>query len=148
MGSFLGSAVFSASAFFYCLGLIFAVVGYIGAWLEPREGGNLAIQALSVRTVCFIESGYTFPSNVDSRSPPFEFSECYDSTKTSEQFQELDPKYVSPGEYLDVNTLHRHVKVVIRKYVLQSTAWPNKRPASVLILRSQVITNLMIVVVI
>ena len=96
MGSFVGSVVFSASAFFYCLGLIFAVVGYIGAWLEPRYGAKQGIEMISISTACFIKDGFQF-TNIDSRNPQDTFEGCYDTTKTSEKFQELPPKNVSPG---------------------------------------------------
>lgn len=93
MGAFLGSAVFSAAVFFYCLGLIFAVVGYIGDWLEPRNV-NSDILSVGIREVCFEK--YTFET--DSRVEKEVYDGCYDSTKTSEWFADIPSEYVRPSK--------------------------------------------------
>ena len=89
--------MFSASVFFYSLGLVFAVVGYIGAWIEPRDNADLGITSVGVRTACF-KNDYKFKSTIDSRNLQKEFNNCHDTTKTSEEFKEFPKKYVSPGK--------------------------------------------------
>lgn len=107
MGSFLGSAVFSAAVFFYCLGLIFGVVGYIGDWLVPRDPspnpdktGDLL--SVGVRSACF--NHYTGFVNVDNK----EFHGCYDTTKTSSRLSEIPEEDVRPGKapFLDFLDLY------------------------------------------
>lgn len=101
MGTYLGSAVFSATLFFYFLGLIFVIVGYVGAWLEPKDGYGNEIELISVRMACF--NDYEFPSKVgkieyDSSG---KLNRCVDTTKTSRTFKDVsDRRYVSPGKRL------------------------------------------------
>lgn len=95
MGRYLGSAVFSATLFFFTLGLLFAIVGYAVPWLEPRYNYNAGIESIGLRFVCFYGK-YTFPSNAGNIRP--ELSGCVDSTKTSRVFEEAEEKYLSPGK--------------------------------------------------
>lgn len=96
MGSLVGSAVFSAAVFFYCLGVIFSVVGHIGAWLEPRDNSSNPdktgdILGVHIRTACFREySGFDV---VYKKT----FDGCFDTTKNSADFDEIPAIIVRPG---------------------------------------------------
>ncbi|XP_067931757.1 uncharacterized protein [Watersipora subatra] len=111
MGAFLGSAVFSASVFFYCLGLIFGVVGYIGAWLEPRPSSDKSVTSVGVSTACFVE----FPlSSLYSERPDEDvLNGCKDTTKTSAVFDQIPDEYVSPAWYRKVQDMHLAALILI-----------------------------------
>ena len=99
MGSFLGSAEFSAAVFFYCLGLIFGVVGFIGPWLVPRaKGDSSGISNIGIRKACFKEyDGFGQFFREDERDKTIDG--CVDTTRSGKQLSEIPSEYVRPGMY-------------------------------------------------
>lgn len=96
MGVFLGRSLFSGTLLFFFLGLIFCIVGYLSNWLVPRHGLRPSVLSVGVRQACF-EEYETLKRVADIVT----INGCHDTTKTSQVFSEVEPKYVSPGEIKD-----------------------------------------------
>lgn len=94
MATFITLAILSGSVLFFFLGFIFAIVGYATFWLIPREeyaGGTSQIDGVGLRQACFTQFRFTIYIQIDTI-----FDGCYDNTKNSARFTDLNQDVWSP----------------------------------------------------
>lgn len=108
MASFISLAILSGSVLFFFIGFIFTIIGYATFWLIPREeyaGGNSQIDGVGLRQACFTQFRFTLYIQIDTI-----FDGCYDNSKRSARFTDLNKDVWSPRKFplnvLNCRSLH------------------------------------------